>query len=590
MKKSVLAASFLFVSFLGFSQTYKLTWGEEMKLKKGTTDLDIITADNSGLYVTEQRVKLKSYFVIGATYGNAYKLIKLDKNFGEVYDKEYKKELKGLDFHSFQPLEDNLFMFATDYDKKAKEFIVLGSKVDKNSGDLNGDFLELGRFGLESKRDDYDMKMTSIQNGKAFLMVSNISNKDRVSLAVSVLDKTLKRKESAVINMSFNPGLYQLEDVKFTNDKKIVVMGREFDEVEYGKRKKKKLVFKQYVMTVYDNKGRKENDIVMDAADRYIISGKLVEQPTGELLLAGFYSNNAKKEELNGFFINKLNPVEGQMTLSSFKEINAGMLGNSIEDAADEDAESKASKKAAEKAKADDEEVDFPNSYVIKSVDISPADNSIVISSEISKYSYYSYTTQSYNNATKMWSTQWHYVHSFTNKDILVINADKEGNIRWINDIPKSQVEEITSSSRSGSGIGFGYDQGSFFAQSGGMPFYSSFARLIHNNNLILLFNDHNSNNVMAEYGTKVKTISNFRKKSTVYAIAIDLATGKMTRKILGANNEETILMPRHAYVVGDNAVGDNTNNNKTGEIISPSWRMHALAKTELRFARITVR
>lgn len=93
----------------------------------------------------------------------------------------------------------------------------------------------------------------------------------------------------------------------------------------------------------------------------------------------------------------------------------------------------------------------------------------------------------------------------------------------------------------------------------------------------------------MAEYGTKVKTISNFRKRSTVYAIAIDLATGKMTRKILGANNEETILMPRHAYVVGDNAVGDNTNN-KTGEIISPSWRMHALAKTELRFARITVR
>jgi hypothetical protein len=134
-----------------------------------------------------------------------------------------------------------------------------------------------------------------------------------------------------------------------------------------------------------------------------------------------------------------------------------------------------------------------------------------------------------------------------------------------------------TSSSRSGSGIGFGYDQGSFFAQAGGMPFYSSFARLIHNNNLILLFNDHNSNNVIAEYGNKVKTISNFRKKSTAYAISIDLATGKMTRKILGVNNEETILMPRHAYVVKN-------------EVISPSWRMHAMAKTELRFARITVK
>ncbi len=554
-----------------------------MKLKKGTTDLDIITADNSGLYVTEQRVKLKSYFVIGATYGNAYKLIKLDKNFGEVFDKEYKKELKGLDFHSFQPLENDLFMFATDYDKKEKEFVILGSKVDKNSGDLNGDFLELGRFALESKRDDYDMKMTSIQNGKAFLMVSNISNKDRVSLAVSVLDKTLKRKESAIINMSFNPGLYQLEDVRFTTDKKIVVMGREYEEVEYGKRKRKKLVFKQYVLTVYNNKGKKEKDVVVDVADRYIISGKLIEQPTGELLLAGFFSQDAKKSELNGFYINKLNPVEGVLTLSSFKEINAGMLGNSFDDAADEDEESKANKKEAAKAKADDEEVDFPNSYIIKSVDINPVDNSIIIASEVSKYSYYSYTTQTYNNATKMWSTQWHYVHSFTNKDILVINADKDGNIRWLNDIPKYQLEEIRTSSGSGSGFGFSMDQGSFFAQAGGMPFYSSYTRLINNNNLVLLFNDHNSNNVNAEYGSKVKSISNFRKKSSIYAVAIDLSSGKMTRKLLGSNNEETILMPRHAYVVGDNS-------SKVGEVISPSWRMHALAKTQLRFARITVK
>lgn len=440
MKKVLLIAFVLFTSCISFAQTYKLSWGEEMKLKKGTTDLDIITADNSGLYVTEQRVKLKSYFVIGATYGNAYKLIKLDKNFGEVYDKEYKKELKGLDFHSFQPLEDDLFMFATEYDRKEKEFIVLGAKVDKSSGDLNGDFLELGRFALESKRDDYDMKMTSIQNGKAFLMVSNISNKDRVSLAVSVLDKTLKRKESAIINMSFNPGLYQLEDVKFTTDKKIVVLGREYEEAEFGRKKKKKLVFKQYVLTIYNNKGKKEKDVAVDAADRYIISGRLIEQPTGEMLLAGFFSHEAKKSELNGFYINKLNPVEGVLTLSSFKEINAGMLGNSFDDAADEDEESKANKKEAAKAKADDEEVDFPNSYIIKSVDINPVDNSIIIASEVSKYSYYSYTTQTYNNATKMWSTQWHYVHSFTNKDILVINADKDGNIRWLNDIPKYQL------------------------------------------------------------------------------------------------------------------------------------------------------
>jgi hypothetical protein len=33
----------------GFAQSYRITWGDEIKLKKGTTDLDIISADNTGL-------------------------------------------------------------------------------------------------------------------------------------------------------------------------------------------------------------------------------------------------------------------------------------------------------------------------------------------------------------------------------------------------------------------------------------------------------------------------------------------------------------------------------------------------------------
>jgi hypothetical protein len=585
MKRLFLTSCLSVIALLGFTQTYKISWGEEIKLKKGTADLDIVLADKSGLFFTEERQKLKSYFLIGATYGTSHKLIKLDKNFSEVFDKEYKKELKGLDFHSFQPLDEDLYMFATDYNRKEKQFIILGSKVDKNSGDIPGDFLELGAYGLESKRDDYEMRVSSIQNGKAFLMVTNISNKDRVSLAISVLDKTLKRKESAVINLSFNPGLYQLQDVQFTKDKKIVLLGKEFEEVPYGRRKRKRLVFKQYVMAIYDNDGKKEKEVVVDASDRYIISGKLIEQPSGELLLAGFYCNDAKKQDINGFFINKLNPVLGEMTLSSFKEINAGMLGNGFDDDPDNDEETKANKNADKKAKDEDEEEEFPNSYIIKSVDINPVDNSIIITSEVSKYAYYTYTNRTYNSATRSWSYQTTHVHRFTNQDIMVINADKDGNIKWINDLPKSQLEEIrTTNSGMGYGFSYEYDRGGYFASAGGMPFYSSYASVLLNNNLVLILNDHTSNNVNPEYGTRVKTVSNFRKRSNVYGISIDLSTGKMTRKIIASNNDETILMPRHAYLVEDD------NGNKTPELIAPSWRMHMMAKTQLKFARITVK
>ena len=579
MKRQILGALVLLTTFSVSAQTYRITWGEEIKLKKGTADLDIVAADNTGLFFTETRRKMTGYFVIGATYGNAIKLMKLDKNFGEVFDKEYKKELKGLEYHSFQPLENELYIFASDYEKKSRQFKILGAKVDKNSGDLPGDFMELGSYELESKRDDYEMKVSPVQNGKAFLMVSNISGKDRVSLGISILDKSLKKKENTVINLSFNPDHYQLQDVQYTKSNKIVLLGKEYEEAQYGKKKRKRLVFKQYVLGIYNMNGAKEKDVVINSDDRYVISGKLIETPAGEMLLAGFYSNAAKKDDLNGFFINKVDPEKGEMVVSSFKEINAGMLGKSFEDENDDDEEIKENKKQAKKAKDDDDEEEFPNKFIIKSVDINPADNSIVITSEVSRYSYYFYTNSNYNATTRTWNRTTTHVHRFTNQDILVINADKDGNIKWLNALPKSQLEEIrTSNNTSGNGIFFGgNDQGSYFATAGGMPFYSSYSSLINNNKLVIIMNDHTSNNVNPEYGNKVKTVSNFRKRSNVYGVSIDLATGAMTRKIIASNNEETILMPRHAFVVKN-------------ELFVPSWRQKVLAKTELKFAKISVK
>jgi hypothetical protein len=581
MKNISLALVTLCCSLFSFAQTpatsYRMTLGEEIKLKKGTADLDIVAADNTGLYFSESRIKMKSYFVIGATYGTSVKLMKLDKNFGEVFDKEYKKELKGLSFQSFQTLGNDLYMFATDYEKKDKLFKVYGAKVDKNNGDLAGDFQELGSYELESKKDDYEMNITPVRNGTSFLLVSNISGKETVTLGIHLLDKNLKRKESAIFNLAYNPDNYSLQDVRLTNNNKIILLGKEYQEAQYGKKKKKRLVFKEYVMSIYNSSGKKETDVKIDADDRYIISGKLIEQPTGELLLAGFYSNSAKKEDLNGFYINKVDPVKGVLLLSSFKEINSGMLGKNFMDDEDDDDLTKEAKKQAKKAKDDDEEEEFPNRFIIKSVNINPSDNSIVISSEVSKYTYYTYTSSTYNNSTRTWNTTTTQVHRFTNQDILLINADKDGNIKWLNALPKSQIEEIRTSSSRGSGLSFSFDNSGFFATRGGMPYYSSFTSLLHNDKLVIIMNDHTSNNVNPEYGDKVKAVYNFRKRSNVYGISVDLATGKLTRKFIGSNNDETILMPRHAFVVKN-------------ELFIPSWRQHAMAKTELRFAKIIVK
>jgi hypothetical protein len=565
-----------------FAQNYRITMGNEIKLKKGTSDLDIIYADNTGLYFTESRRVMKSYFLIGATYGENQKLLKFDKNYEEVFEREYKRELKGLSFHSFQAMDGDIYMFATDYERKEKTFKVYGAKVDKNSGALIGDFAELGSYSLESKRDDFEMKMKPIRNGKNFLMVANVSGKEKVSLGISLLDKTLRVKERTIINLSQKTEEFSLQDVEYTNDGKIVLLGKEYELTQIGKKKRKRYVFKEYSMMIYSGKGEKERDVAINSGDRFIISGRMIEQTDGNLMLAGFYSNSSKKDDLNGFFINKVNPLTGELALSSFKEINSGMLGkNYEEDAGDDDDETKAEKKASKKAKDNDEEDEFPNEFVIRSVEINPADNSIIITSEVSQYRYYTYTTSTYNSATRTYQNTTEHVHTFTNEDILLINADKNGNIKWLNAIPKSQVEQIRSSNTSSSYtpnyFSYGYDYGNFFAQSGGMPYYSSFVSLISNNKLVVLLNDHSSNNVIPKYGDKVKRVYNFKKRSNVYGVAVDLETGNMSKKFIFENNTDAILMPRQGYVVGS-------------EVIIPSWRMHALAKTELKFAKIAVR
>lgn len=43
-----------------------------------------------------------------------------------------------------------------------------GAKVDKSSGDLVGDFAELGSYELESKKDDYEMKVSPVHSGSEF--------------------------------------------------------------------------------------------------------------------------------------------------------------------------------------------------------------------------------------------------------------------------------------------------------------------------------------------------------------------------------------------------------------------------------------
>ncbi len=577
MKKIASSFFLLFTFYFSYSQNYKLSWGDEVKMKKNTKDMDIVAADKSGVYFTEERAKLQAIGLFGNTIGTSAKLVKFDKSFNEVFEKDYSKELKGVSFDNIQMLDDGLFLFATDYDKREKTVRILGAKLDKNTGEMLGELSELDNYQLESKRDNYDIHFDTIENTKNFLLVTDISNNDRTSIAVAVLDKNLKKKQSAVINLSYEKKTYSLEDVKFTQGGKIILLGKVMEHmVRNNGKQKNRMVFKEFALSVYNSKGKKEKDIDLSSGSHFIIGGKIIEEPNGQLLLAGFYSNEQKKNDLNGFFMNKIDVNAGTLTLSSFKEINSGMLGDVSEDADDakaaEDDDNDKKSRKEKKKDDDDEEEELPNSYTIRSVNLNPADGSYIITSEITQLTSYTYSYMTGTGASAHWETRT--VYTFTNRDILLIDADKEAQIRWLNVIPKYQVEQISSSGRglsNSSAAGLGY-----FAWSGGMPYYSSFTSFIDNNKMFIILNDHEKNKDIAAYGNKVKMIRTFKKFSDTYGVSVDLNTGKLTKKFINENSEDIILMPRHSYTVGNT-------------IYIPSMRQRMMAKSELKIAKIVV-
>ena len=73
----------IILSITAQAQTANVTWGDEFKLKKGSTDLEVIHTDNTGIYLKESHFALKSYFVIAATVRESATLTKLGTDLQE---------------------------------------------------------------------------------------------------------------------------------------------------------------------------------------------------------------------------------------------------------------------------------------------------------------------------------------------------------------------------------------------------------------------------------------------------------------------------------------------------------------------------
>jgi hypothetical protein len=563
MKHTICTVLLLLFSFFSYAQKASIVWGDNLKIKKGTTEMNIITADKSGVYVQEEDVKAMGFAHVNNRL--RIKFRKFDSDYNEIFERDYDDELKGKGFNRIIPYKDKLYLFADDYDKKAKQFITYAVELDKTNGQMKGQLKEIAVIPREENDDRYDFIVVPSVDSSAMVIVADISNKEYAKVKVLLMSESLAIISNTDIDLSFAKNTYVMDDVLYTRDRKIVVTGRVFEDVQVSKKRSKK-VFKKVVLEKYGLDGRKEVEYPSTTAGRLLISAKVVTNGIGDFFICGYYTNDFKEKMINGFVVNRINPLTGEVLMTSEKAIDPSMADKFKDDDQDEDV-----KKDKSKRQESDEGLEgFASSYRFKKVLIGQ-DNSIVLIAEQFELDVNTTTETSFQNGT--YRTRTTVIYNYTSGDIMTTRIGSDGSIKFVTIIPKWQIERTgISTSTTYTRVGVLW---SFF-RLGGMPFYSSFGCIPYNKKLFFFFNDHSSNAEVTQQGEIAKKVTNFGK-SDCYSLMMDMDTGKITRKMLFTNEDEPIAMVRHGLELNNELY-----------LVGLRWSM--LGKSTIKLGKIIVK
>ncbi len=573
MKRILFLFFVLSLTAVSYSQNASVAWGDEFKMKKGSTDLEVINVDANGVFVKESHRKV-AYF---SGVRESATLIKLDKNLAEEYRQDFNKELKGKEYERFFFLKDKLFLLATDYYKKDKKLVLFAAPVDKKTGELSGEWQEVTSWQKEEKKDDINFNVTYNGDSTKMVTVSSIEGREKNNYEVREFDDKLKMIGKPIeLTNEFEPKTFQLEDVLYITNGNVVLVGRVFEYQEGKKKKAKFLDFKNYNVRIYNPQGALVKEINSEINAKWLMSTKVIQIPGKEIVLAGFYCDQKKAKEVNGMLVQRINPDNGDIISTSLKPLTTAMIDavddNDEGDDADDDESKKERRERKKLEKMQEDEEGF--SRHMKFRDFIPApDGGLVILAE--KYNVYQYTTISYSGGGVggFSNTRTTTYRVYECGDLMMSKVDKEGNISWLHILPKNQKETIEVGS--GYGTGFFYYT-NFFETGFNWPFYAGFGILTGPSDVTIIFNDRKKNSDVLQAGQKAKLISSFRK-SQCYGVKLDLVTGKYKRDILFDNDDVPTAMPRLGKSLG-----------KDLYIVGKEDRF--LGKTKIAVARVSIK
>lgn len=491
--KFLFALAFITVSSVVFSQKFELNWQPEQKIKKKDRIGSVIGSDKNGYYMTKYS---QSGFLF-ATYTTH--IVRLNKQHEEEFrfDVPSKLHNKDLSLEGIYYINEQLFIFSSYDDKKADLKKLFVFPVSKS-----------GVIGEEKQIDEINYKDRKTKG----TFIIKVLNESKKILVIHEEGYTKKGNEDAKFLLyDFDFNLIWEEKIELPyKDKEFVIDGYLVDEENnvyiIGSREVKKLSQKKLIAYYVKSKKLEEANINLKRVHK--VSDLNYNLVNGLIQFTGFYFN--EKGGIQGIVRESIDP-------KTLKSVSAKATPFDKKDIL-----KFATKRAAKKDKG------IAFNYDIRQI-IYEENGDILLVAE----GYQLIVTTSHDARTGATRTTYTYYYW----DIMVVRMDKEGEILWLQKVPKKQISMN--------------DNG----------YYSSYLFVQDQNNFYFIYNTHfkNFSPKLKEDEKGEQVYAPSLKKGVIALTTLSKKDGKFESEIFKSASKDakakTIFAPKQSAWLNENEI-----------------------------------
>jgi hypothetical protein len=514
------------------AQTPFIEFADVKAMKKGAVNLKVVHSDETGIYLLDSDDINSNYNVISYPFQTIPKILKIDRDFKLVYETPLLEGRKRQNLKGIYPLSNDLYAFSAHYDKDLGECTISAGKINKSNGTIPEGMKDIFSIPIVSKRDSFDFSIRPLEDKTGFMLLAEAKadkGKDKSYYFLPV-PTSLKKIKAQPFKMP-RTGSFQINDIFILGSQRLFVQANEYTFEDIGKRKSVRKL-KSVSLDVFDLQGTKVHSVSPNINDKFLIRSQLL-RVNGDLYLAGSYCNTEMRDEIHGLFIAKMDKSSYALSEIKIIPLQQKLLGIAYME------EMEKEKTRSERKNDHDQTDDGLNKNINIRRLYAMEDGGIVVVAERAWAEDRKVVTISSRTGEAPNTLESLKTFIYTN-ELIVMKLTHDGQVQWVNVLPKNQVQSYSKVFGMNNNIDFLYNNSLW-------PAYVSSSLWLKNNNLYMIFNDSRKNAEVTEPGQRVSTLSEFNK-CEMAVVSCDLKSGTLTRNQYPYIKNKILLMPLNSF------------------------------------------